>query len=450
MLLVALIWLVALVTLFVVWILTPSFRADLPRLYGHNPGIPVEVPWFGAIGGLVASLGGIVYHSGRDWDRSYDYWHVLKPALGALTGSVSCLLLVVLLRAGTGNAKITTDPTTFDAIAFVFGYAEGAFRELIKAITDIFLKPGAKPTPSAKDGGHKPQSEDEETEKKASAPTTRGGTSERSYDMTASPRKIKRYGWQHDLPDHRDRIYNLEESILRPAQFPVKFSLRNEMPPVYDQGELGSCTANAIAAVLEHQEMKEGEPPTTPSRLFVYYGEREIEGTTGQDAGAQIRDGIKVVATIGAPPEEPDWPYDIAKFTDRPPEKAYQDAKLDLAIKYQRVIPGGYGAPIRTAVQAHHPIVFGFSVPESFESPKWKPKEQPLSLPSANEQFIGGHAVAIVGWDFSKQAFPVDVVEIRNSWGAEWGDEGYFWMDAGWFAPTSGLTSDFWVISQVA
>jgi C1A family cysteine protease len=267
--------------------------------------------------------------------------------------------------------------------------------------------------------------------------------------MTPPTRKIERYGWRPDLPDPRDRIYNLQEAIFKASELPAKFSLRGEMPPVYDQGKLGSCTANAIAAILEHQEMQEGETAVTPSRLFIYYEERAIEGTIGEDVGAQIRDGIKVVATEGAPPEE-DWPYDITKFAERPPQKAYHDAKLDKVIQYQRIIPGGHGAPIRTALQAHHPIAFGFSVPASFESATWDPATVVLPLPGPSEEFIGGHAVAIVGWDFTKSTFSVDAVEIRNSWGGEWGDQGYFWMDAAWFAPNSSLTSDFWVISQVA
>jgi C1A family cysteine protease len=268
--------------------------------------------------------------------------------------------------------------------------------------------------------------------------------------MSVAKRKIERYGWVPDLPDPRDRIYNLEETIQQAPQLPPKFSLRGEMPPVYDQGELGSCTANAIAGIVEHQEMREGEPAVTPSRLFIYYEERAIEGTIGEDAGAQIRDGIKVVATEGAPPEEPDWPYDIAKFTEKPPEKAYSDAKADKAIRYQRIVPGGPGAPIRTAVQAHHPVAFGFSVPASFENGSWDPQTEVLPVPGPSEEMIGGHAVDIVGWDFSRKRFKTAAVEIRNSWNSSWGDQGYFWMDAGWFNPSNQLTSDFWVISQVA
>jgi C1A family cysteine protease len=262
-------------------------------------------------------------------------------------------------------------------------------------------------------------------------------------------RRIENFGWQRDLPDHRDRIYNEEETILQGAQLPSKFSLRGSMPPVYDQGQLGSCTANAIAAVLEHQEMAEGEGEETPSRLFIYYGEREIEGTIGQDSGAQIRDGIKVVAKLGAPPES-DCPYEIAKFTERPSAKSYEDAQHYRAVAYQRIIPGGTGAPIRTAVHANHPVSFGFSVPAVFEEEaKWNPATQALPLPDAEEHFIGGHAVAIVGWDYTKERFPVEVLEIRNSWGPKWGDAGYFFMDARWFPPGARLTSDFWVISLV-
>jgi C1A family cysteine protease len=269
--------------------------------------------------------------------------------------------------------------------------------------------------------------------------------------MSVAKRKNERYGWVPDLPDPRDHIYNLEETILQAPHLPPKFSLRKEMPPVYNQGELGSCTANAIAAILEHREMREGEPAVTPSRLFIYYEERAIEGTIGEDAGAQIRDGIKVVANEGAPPEEPDWPYDITKFAKRPPKKAYKDAKADKALQYQRIVPGGLGAPIRTAVNAHHPVAFGFSVPASFENGSWDPKTQVLPVPGASEEIIGGHAVDVVGWDFSRKRFKsADAFEVRNSWDTTWGDKGYFWMDAAWFNPSNGLTSDFWVISQVA
>jgi C1A family cysteine protease len=262
-------------------------------------------------------------------------------------------------------------------------------------------------------------------------------------------RKIKRYGWHPDLPDHRDRIYNLERTVRRAVVLPPVCSLRSEMPPVYNQLELGACTGNGVAAVLEHVESKQGQGSVTPSRLFIYYGERGIEGTVNEDSGAQIRDGIKVVASEGAPPET-DWPYEISKFAEKPPAKAYEDAKQHEAIQYLRVLPGAAGSPIRTPILEGLPVVFGFSVPALFEG-AWDPATQYLPLPTAGEKSIGGHCTVVVGWDFSLKRFPVNVFEIRNSWGHEWGDEGYFWMDAQWLSePSLGLSSDFWVIDKVS
>lgn len=266
--------------------------------------------------------------------------------------------------------------------------------------------------------------------------------------MTAT-RKIQRYGWRPDLPDHRDRIYNLERSVCRAVELPPVFSLRAQMPPVYDQGQLGSCTGNGVAGILEHMESVQGEGQVTPSRLFIYYGERTIEGTVEKDAGAQVRDGIKVVAGEGAPPES-DWPYDIAKFADKPPQEAYEAAKGHEAIQYLRVLPGQAGSPIRTPISQGFPVVFGFSVPALFESKAWNPITHHLPLPTPEEEILGGHCVVAIGWDFSLKKFPVNVYEIRNSWGPDWGDAGHFWMDARWLnEPTLGLSSDFWVIEKV-
>ena len=266
-----------------------------------------------------------------------------------------------------------------------------------------------------------------------------------------TPRKIARYGWLPDLPDHSDRIYNLERKVYRSEELPEVFSLREHMPPVYNQGELGSCTGNGIAAVLESAEIKQGIQPTeTPSRLFIYYGERVIEGTVETDSGAQIRDGIQVVATEGAPPEKY-WPYEIQKFKEKPSAEADEQAKKYKAIEYLKVLAGTAGSPVRSPIQDGLPVVFGFTVPASFESQTWNPAAEFLPLPAQGEESIGGHCVVIVGWDFSLKRFPVNVFEIRNSWGDEWGEQGYFWMDARYiYEPTRGLSSDFWVIDKVA
>ena len=212
------------------------------------------------------------------------------------------------------------------------------------------------------------------------------------------------------------------------------------MPPVYDQGQLGSCTANSVGAILEFNEMKQGENgATTPSRLFIYYNERAMEGTVNSDAGGQIRDGVKSVNQQGAPPET-DWPYDITKFAEKPPQKAYDDAAQHESVLYQRLTP--ILGQLKGCLASGFPFVLGFVVYESFESQQVAQTGE-ASLPQAGEQQIGGHAVLAVGYDESQQRFL-----IRNSWGAGWGMGGYFTLPYPYLLQPT-LSSDFWTIRSV-
>ena len=251
------------------------------------------------------------------------------------------------------------------------------------------------------------------------------------------PRKIQGYGWNPDLPDGRDLLYAAPPEVV--SALPSQVDLRPQCPPVYDQGQLGSCTANAIAAALEFDQLKEGEQASTPSRLFIYYNERAMEGTVGSDAGAQIRDGVKSVNQQGAPPET-DWPYDITKFAEKPPQKAYDDAAQHESVLYQRLTP--ILGQLKGCLASGFPFVLGFVVYESFESQQVAQTGE-ASLPQAGEQQIGGHAVLAVGYDESQQRFL-----IRNSWGAGWGMGGYFTLPYPYLLQPT-LSSDFWTIRSV-
>src|SRR2546429_3284845 len=251
------------------------------------------------------------------------------------------------------------------------------------------------------------------------------------------PREIRRYGWIPDQPDQRAHLY------AAPAQFllalPAAADLRAKCPPVYDQGSLGSCTANAIAGAIEFDRLKQRLRDFVPSRLFIYYNERLIEGTVPIDSGAMIRDGIKSVASDGVCPE-PEWPYDIAKFARRPTAQCYADAKLDRAVSYQSLIQDLN--QMKGCLASGYPFVFGFTVYESFESEAVKTSGH-APMPKWNERPVGGHAVMAVGYDESKQW-----VLVRHSWGAASGTEGYCPMPEPYFIPP-GLASDFWTIRLV-
>jgi C1A family cysteine protease len=245
------------------------------------------------------------------------------------------------------------------------------------------------------------------------------------------------YGWNRDMPDARDHIFAAPLEMF-PGGVPPAVDLRPVCPPVYDQGQLGSCTANAIAAALEFDRTKQALPTYIPSRLFIYYNERVMEGTASSDSGAQIRDGIKSVANIGAPPET-EWPYDIAQFAQQPPAPVYADAGLDRALHYMRVVQ--VIAQMQGCIAAGYPFVFGFTVYESFESPIVA-KTGVMPMPAPGEKKLGGHAVMAVGYDNAKR-----MITVRNSWGPGWGLQGYFLMPYEFIL--SPNASDFWTVRSV-
>jgi C1A family cysteine protease/GH25 family lysozyme M1 (1,4-beta-N-acetylmuramidase) len=270
-------------------------------------------------------------------------------------------------------------------------------------------------------------------------------------DFIGTRRKIARYGWKRDLPDQRDHSYAAPPEALKNA--PDEIDLRPLCPPVYDQGQIGSCTANAIAAALEFDMMKQSLLPYTPSRLFIYYNERNIERTVPLDAGAQIRDGIKSVASQGDCPES-EWTYDAtpadpqsnlfppnSKAVTPPSPQCYADAIIHKALTYQSVDQNL--ADMKGCLTSGYPFVFGFTVYPSFESDEVA-RSGNVPMPRSDETVIGGHAVLAVGYDDGKNAFIV-----RNSWGPQWGLAGYCYMPYAYLLDDN-LADDFWTIRLVS
>jgi C1A family cysteine protease len=260
-------------------------------------------------------------------------------------------------------------------------------------------------------------------------------------------RRIRYYGWNPDLPDQRDFLYAVPPPTAQ--ALPSSVDLRSGCPPVYDQGQLGSCTGNAIAGAIEFEQIKQKLPAFTPSRLFIYYNERVIEHDVPLDHGAQIRDGIKSVATQGVCPET-SWPYSDENkdpdpcpecpYAKKPSDSCYVEAKKHTVKLYQRLTP--VVNTLKGCLASGYPFVFGFTVYASFES-QAVASTGIVPMPASGEQVVGGHAVLAVGYDDSKQQFIV-----RNSWGAGWGIQGYFMMPYAYLADPN-LADDFWTIRTV-
>jgi C1A family cysteine protease len=231
-------------------------------------------------------------------------------------------------------------------------------------------------------------------------------------------------GYIPDLGDPRDHTYALTH-VVRPKSV----DLRPKMPPVWDQGQLGSCTAFALTGAVAFLH------GFTGSQLWLYYKERVMERTTKQDAGAMIRDGIKVLAKEGLPPEDA-WPYDISKFTKRPPAAANKAAKQELIGEYRRL--SNFSSYL-DCLATGNPFVVGITVFDSFESDAVAATGE-VPMPGANENTVGGHAICVCGYREDGSFI------VRNSWSEQWGDKGYFYLPRDYLADIN-LATDAWTIT---
>jgi len=266
-------------------------------------------------------------------------------------------------------------------------------------------------------------------------------------------------GWLPDYPDFRDYTPDVDVvsqklqssgetqsvkqmlsgvGVAKPAKAGLAASvdLRAWCSSIEDQGQLGSCTANAGVGLIEYFERRAFGNYTNASRLFLYKATRNLLGWTG-DTGAYLRSTMGALVLFGVPPENY-WPYDIQKFDEEPTSFLYAFAKNFQTITYYRLDPPGTAPAtlltrIKTYLAAGLPQMFGFTVYSSYSQANTSGK---FPFPMAKESVVGGHAIVAVGYDDKmkiKNTGPGGIETtgaflIRNSWGTGWGDHGYGWL----------------------
>jgi len=244
------------------------------------------------------------------------------------------------------------------------------------------------------------------------------------------------YNYKPQKLDERDMKLDYDE-----IELPSSFDIRDVLgvPIVFNQGSVGSCSANSSALVYMYTLNKEKLAEFTPSRLFIYANSRLYEGVAlTDDAGSDLRDVMKTIQIKHVCTEKV-WPYIESKFSVKPPSYAYAAAMLHKEFNYMAVAQTE--TAIKTALLNHHAIAFGITLFLEFESEEVA-KTGIVPMPNEDETPIGGHAITIVSYDDEKQAFGV-----QNSWGRGWGvnSEGWCWFPYA-YVLNPDLATDFWVI----
>jgi len=252
-------------------------------------------------------------------------------------------------------------------------------------------------------------------------------------------------GWLPDDPDLRDysqRHENVAPMLRLTAAIgtdplPLIVDLREGFSPVEQQGAIGSCTANAAAGVIEFMQRRARAKYIDMSRRFLYKMTRQRMGFMG-DTGASLRETLKTLVDVGAPPESL-WPYDIRHYDDEIPGEVLSHAFPRRVLTYYTLDPLGQGTDqtldeLRRAVAAGIPVMFGFTVHSN-----WDQRSAVIPMPSSRDRHVGGHAVVAAGYDDTR-----DLLLFRNSWGAEWGEGGYGWMPFAYLV--HGWAQDFWAV----
>jgi C1A family cysteine protease len=241
------------------------------------------------------------------------------------------------------------------------------------------------------------------------------------------------------------RIYNLKNERLThipklPAshfivkQLPDIVDNSHKLPNVFDQGDLGSCTANALVSAYYADD-----PSLIGSRLFLYYNERSLDKNPTMDNGSTISQGINALTKFGLC-SEASWEYDPAKFADKPSPNCYTEAKNHEVITSSHLTQNEIA--IKNCLVAGNVIALGIIVYESFERID---QTGMVPMPMENELVLGGHAVILYGYDNNKKVWC-----CRNSWGETWGDKGNFYLPFNYLLTDKHLSSDFWIINKVS
>lgn len=258
-------------------------------------------------------------------------------------------------------------------------------------------------------------------------------------------------GWQKSLPDFRDYSPETDEvramfERLRPGrttsdQLPENESLASYFPEVDDQQQLNSSPAQACVDLVQYFDRRALGKTVALSKLFLYQTSQRLLGAEG-NCSVDLRTTLKAIVAFGLPYRQ-HWPYDLERINEEPAAFLYAFADRYRSIRYVRLDGRNSNgqetlALIKALLNAGFPSVFGFSVPTSIS------RDPDIPYRPTFDTVQGGQAVVAVGYDDQRLSSTKGALQIRNSWGRDWGEGGYGWLPYAYVEEQ--LAGDFWTI----
>jgi hypothetical protein len=137
-----------------------------------------------------------------------------------------------------------------------------------------------------------------------------------------------------------------------------------------------SCTAHAVAGAFEFDVRKQGLPPFSPSRLFIWYNTRaksHIPHAVKKNVGSSLRDAIKSLNfKAHGVCSESDWSYEVgksdekthfflhnAKAAKKPPVRVEKHAHQHTAARYYSFTRENLLKKLKQCLDQGYPIIFG-------------------------------------------------------------------------------------------
>jgi hypothetical protein len=257
----------------------------------------------------------------------------------------------------------------------------------------------------------------------------------------------RRYGSYTGNPFHpARRLLAMPKSS---APLPPSASVIQWMGKIRDQGQEGSCTGQMGAAIrdllyrklFQYEKYKSVKPEDfVASAAFLYKANLIADGVLGQDAGSTIHQTIVTLNQKGVCLETTE-PYSDSDYSVPPTLAQYDEAFSYLGGAYH-FLPGLQ--EMKSCLASGYSFGFGIEVYASFEKP-WRVLGM-MPMPGPKEEFMGGHAQHVIGYDDTLK-FPeggVGGLQIQNSWGSDWGLNGCYWMPYEFV--NAGFTDDAWMI----